>query len=630
MTRLSSLCPAAVVVVSLCAATPAAAQVALISQAEAVRPLATRVSQGDLRGAVRDDHGKPLAGAVVSAVGATSAFAVSEPDGTFVLRNLPAGPYLLRAHLKGYVPTGGRTVQVNAAVATVSVIALARLTESTDAAPVLEAGLGGSSRIDEGSTPQEPDLAEPDEVAWRLRHLRRSILKDAAFGDTPYIDRVFLDAPGGRDDALRPVNLPSGWLPEMSLDGQINLLTRSSFDRPQDLFSANGQAARGITYVSLSAPTVGGHWSMRGAMSQGDISSWILSGDYARSTPAVHQYETGVSYGTQRALGGRFDALAAVSGDGARNVGAVYAYDNWAVTPALSLAYGGKYARYDYLDDRGLLSPRVAVTLTPFHDSSVRIRASASRNEVAPGAEEFLPPSTGLWLPPERTFSPLTPRRSLTAERIDRVEVSAEREWVGDFVIGVRAFRENVDDQIVTLFGSSASNAPAGLSHYYVGSGGDFDSTGWGVRLSRDVRDGIRASVDYTQTDAEWVRPSPDSARLARVAASAVRSASERIYDLTASMESEVPSTATRVLVIYKLNSAFATADPSAERRAGLRFDVQVNQALPFMNFTGAQFELLVAVRNLFREDMRDGSVYDELLVIRPPKGVVGGLMVRF
>jgi hypothetical protein len=57
---------------------------------------------------------------------------------------------------------------------------------------------------------------------------------------------------------------------------------------------------------------------------------------------------------------------------------------------------------------------------------------------------------------------------------------------------------------------------------------------------------------------------------------------------------------------------------------------VQVNQALPFMNFGSAQWELLVAVRNMFRDDFRDGSVYDELLVIRPPKRVVGGLTVRF
>jgi len=57
---------------------------------------------------------------------------------------------------------------------------------------------------------------------------------------------------------------------------------------------------------------------------------------------------------------------------------------------------------------------------------------------------------------------------------------------------------------------------------------------------------------------------------------------------------------------------------------------VQVNQALPFLNFVTTEWEMLVAVRNLFRDPVSDGSVYDELLVVRPPKRIVGGLMVRF
>ena len=69
---------------------------------------------------------------------------------------------------------------------------------------------------------------------------------------------------------------------------------------------------------------------------------------------------------------------------------------------------------------------------------------------------------------------------------------------------------------------------------------------------------------------------------------------------------------------------------PASIARPGARFDVQVNQALPFLNFTGAQWEMLVAVRNLFRDDLLDASVYDELLVVRPPKRVVGGVTVRF
>ena len=60
------------------------------------------------------------------------------------------------------------------------------------------------------------------------------------------------------------------------------------------------------------------------------------------------------------------------------------------------------------------------------------------------------------------------------------------------------------------------------------------------------------------------------------------------------------------------------------------RFDVQVAQRLPFLSSTGADWELVVAVRNLFRDGEAIGSVYDELLVIRPPKRVVGGVLVKF
>jgi hypothetical protein len=60
------------------------------------------------------------------------------------------------------------------------------------------------------------------------------------------------------------------------------------------------------------------------------------------------------------------------------------------------------------------------------------------------------------------------------------------------------------------------------------------------------------------------------------------------------------------------------------------RFDVQVRQSLPFMNFSAARFEMLLAVRNFFREAGTDQSIYDELLVVHPPKRVVGGVALRF
>ena len=50
---------------------------------------------------------------------------------------------------------------------------------------------------------------------------------------------------------------------------------------------------------------------------------------------------------------------------------------------------------------------------------------------------------------------------------------------------------------------------------------------------------------------------------------------------------------------------------------------------LPF-GLGGTKWEVLVGVRNLFRDPNDPASVYDELLVVRPPKRVVGGFLVRF
>ena len=72
------------------------------------------------------------------------------------------------------------------------------------------------------------------------------------------------------------------------------------------------------------------------------------------------RYEAGLSYRTQRYLGGNAEALAAMS-DGSRNVGALYALRHWTIAPSVRVGYGAKYASYDYLADRGLLSPRASI-----------------------------------------------------------------------------------------------------------------------------------------------------------------------------------------------------------------------------------------------------------------------------
>ena len=589
--------------------------------------------QADLPGVVRDENGQPLEGAVVSVLGSTTAFAVSDREGRFVFRSLPPGPYLLRAHLEGYLPPRARIIQVDRSLGGPSTIELTRRVSADQAAPVLAASVGtGGADSDTTGDAGDPETHDHGEVAWRLRHLKRSVLKDATAAPVDLVkDDSFLDSPF--DQVTRAVGtstrLAAALLADLPLSGQVNFLTSASFDRPQDLFSADTGLPRGVAFVSLQAPTDHGQWTMRGATTQGDLASWILAGSYVQNAVGARRYEAGLSYGMQRYFGGNGDALAAVS-DGGRNVGAVYVYDEWTVNSVLRVHYGAKYARYDYLTDAGLFSPRTTVTITPSTSDTFRLRATVSRRAVAPGAEEFIPPPTGLWLPPERTFSPVSGRSGFTPEHVDHFEVAAEREWFGASLIGVRVFRQKVEDQLVTLFGvAPQGTAGAGLGHYYVASGGDVHTRGWGLGVSRSMSGGLRASVDYTHTDASWVRRSPDTAMLSRLAASVLRD-EERIHDVTTSVESVVPVTATRVFVIYKINTRFADTMAS-DGGVGSRFDVQLIQSLPFLGRAGAQWEMLVGVRNMFfREEQIDASAYDELLVLRAPTRVVGGVTVRF
>jgi hypothetical protein len=624
--------------------TGAAAQGA--PQRQAVTHVAS-VTPGAIHGTVQDERGAPVAGATVSALGATTVIAVSDRGGRFEMRTLTPGPYLLRAHLAGYVASRGQMVEVRPNSRASSAIALRHSAAAapTSAYPVLTAGLG-SAPDPAPATPDEPSAASPrtdddhTDLAWRLRHLRRGILKDATVpeeilvDDTPPDQAVF----GGFGRAVSsPARFTTNFFAGTPFSGQVNLLTSGSFDTPQQLFSADN-FSRSTAYLALGAP-VGDYadWTMRAALTQGDLASWILAGEYTTRAPARHRYDLGLSYSTQRYDGGNFAALRSVT-DGSRNAGAIYVFDSFAVTPRITLTYGGRYARYDYLDSRSLVSPRAALTFEPV--DHFRITGAVSRRALAPGAEEFMPRmDSGIWLPPQRTFSSLN-GRPLEAERATHVEFEMERD-IASATVSLRAFRQQISDQLVTLFGVDVPGSKAAIGHYYIADAGDVQATGVSAGARAAIAGRIHGSVEYSVARTQFTSPASPGYMLV-FAPYATRA--ERIHDVAAALETDVPETSTHVVVLYRLSNSFARPGAvdgqgapaviaqSAVDRAPLdsRFDVQVRQSLPFMDFSTAKWEMLIGVRNFFRETAPDQSVYDELLVIHPPKRVVGGLTLKF
>src|SRR5207237_10875980 len=158
------------------------------------------LAPGSIQGIVQDEKGAPVAGAMVSALGATSAFATTDRGGRFELRTLSPGPYLLRAHLSGYLASRGQIVDVRPSSRASSSIALRRAPSS----PVLAAGVAAAPVPEPAAEPATDVLStsvddDHGETAWRLRHARRSVLKDATVPEAVLAE--------GNDDAPDSIDI---------------------------------------------------------------------------------------------------------------------------------------------------------------------------------------------------------------------------------------------------------------------------------------------------------------------------------------------------------------------------------------------------------------------------------------
>lgn len=611
----------------------------------------TDSDSGRLLGMVIDGEGAPLETMLISASGrAGNAIAVCDADGRFEFRALEPGIYLLRAHLSGYTMVHRHVVEIKAGLPTLYSMRLQRTSSTTEiTSTVLAAGvasgLGKVASPDWVSRPSEfeesetinPDpkngLTEPSphdhtEKAWRLRRAKRSVLKDEAAS----LQLVNSDNAYNRVDQFgRLHGSPSGdVLNGTAVSGQFQLLTRASIDSPAALWSVD-QLPGQVAYFAIGVPVGQPEFGIQGAVTTGDSGSWVIAGSMATETFQNHALELGMSYSKQRPLR---DELSLTTANvetsnfyNDRSVASITADGTLALSSMLSVAYGATVAHHGYLENGQLLSPRAQMAVEP--TSGTRVRAAISRNMLAPGAEEFLPPSSGVWLPPERTFAPLSVTVPLTPQRTRHIEVAIEQDVGVSSVVGIRRFHQDVTGQMFTLFGVKRRMVGSVGDHYYLTNANGVNSTGWGVSFSHDLPGRLHGVVDYSATRAHW---SPWSvAGFSSDTIKESRTGTEQFHDVTTSVETEIPETATHVFILARLNTAFSQVR-AGSLAAGLntRFALRVKQTLPFAPFAGSNWAVLVDVRNLFREQVEGASVYDELLVVNPPKQFVGGLVVGF
>ena len=204
---------------------------------------------------------------MVSALGTvTVAKAITDATGFFSIDALPIGDYTLQAHRTGFLGSSRATVRVSGVPPALQRLQLRRLnspvatsgtTSPVPARPIMAAGFG----LPEGTLADQPDASETSsdttvarddhphsETAWRLRHIKRSILKDSA----PIVTVVERDgdiATGSLFERAMDsaASLATTFFTDLPFSGEVNLLTTSAF--------ATGRACSRVTCCRAASRT---------------------------------------------------------------------------------------------------------------------------------------------------------------------------------------------------------------------------------------------------------------------------------------------------------------------------------------------------------------------------------------
>jgi hypothetical protein len=555
---------------------------------------------GGLLGWVENTQGMPVAGAVISVFGkgirGGTLVTLSDSSGQFFLPSLPAGSYTLRALGRGHQPAPAQTITVLPRQDSVFTVSLRPVGEATQ-------NVADPAAVDPLVTSEDEARRE---LRWLMRHKRRSILE--------YIDESLPTGEGGSDTAPIRADLAERAASVMpALAGTFEVVAVPSLPgHDGELSAADGlTTSQGVLKLHGKMSDFG-EWRLGGLVTESEQTAWRMSAEFVLTPGEGHEIQTGTGYGTRyiRPLAGDTPGTTL----DARSVGSLFARDTWSISERWTASFGGRYSFVGFLQDGNSVDGFATMERALGKDG--RLRGSFSTKTLTPGGD-LLTLST-LAAAPMLSLARLD--ESLRAERTTRYELGVDRTF-GAATVGTFLFREGTADRLVNLHGGHASDT------LRIVNGGALTVEGIGFTMARRFGNAVSGSVAYTygRTAREGGLPGV----LPEWPGFSVESGDARYHDVVARVEAFIDLTDTRLTAYYRIN----TLDPEGVVNRPIRntrFDIRLTQGLPFLQpLTRADWELLVAVRNLFYEDFEGGTL-DELAVLHAPKRVMGGFAVKF
>ena len=560
---------------------------------------------GGVLGWVENTQGMPVAGAVISLFGrgihGGSLVTLSDTTGQFFLPSLPAGSYTLRALGRGHEPAPAQTITVLPQKDSVFTVSLTPVGESGE--PADEDVATDRDRAEADRT-----VAAREELKWLLRHKRRSVLEyrdDEAVADGPAESPVL-----GKDLAERvAVYVPA-------LAGTFEIVATPAVIGDDGVLTlAEGvPTSRGVLRLHGKMADIG-EWRLGGLVTESENTAWRMAAEFVLTPGGGHEIQTGGGYGT------RYVRPLAGEGPGAtldaRSVGSLFAHDTWRVSEGWTAGFGARYSYVGFLQDANSVDGYASLERALGREG--RIQGSVTVRTLAPGGD-LLTLSTLAAAP---VLGLARVDDALRAERTTRYELGVDRS-AGGTTVGAFVYREDVADQLVNLHGAAAND------RLQIVNGGGRSVQGVGMTLARRFGRSVSGSLAYSYGRASRQGEGTTTSLLRDVPGFSADFTEAGFHDLVARLETFIDTTDTRLTAYYRVNTLDPQGDATSRSVTSARFDIRLTQGLPFLQpLTRADWELLVAVRNLFYDDL-EGGMLDEVAVLHPPKRVMGGFAVRF
>ena len=384
-----------------------------------------------------------------------------------------------------------------------------------------------------------------------------------------------------------------------------------------------------------------GAWSFNGNIIDGDINSYMATGD-VEYLMFGHRIGATVSANDlvfvrnpellDRQLLRRFiqtSDLPELEDESKLWMASVDLRDEWQPFEKLVLNYGTRVDYYGYLNQPIGYSPRFEASYQVAPE--LAFRGVYYRNQSAPGNYYLQPEDVHPYIH-NVAFVPYSDE--LIPETTQGFETGID---VGnaDYRLSILYHQESVANKIATVDISNtkvSENIIAGRP-FVILNATDLDSRGMEVQVTRRISPVLAAVATYRLNVTLPVAIIEKGTYNHRNLYFKEGDSLESFHDLQAGILARIPATQTQVHADWKWSSGTPLIFGNGDHKMPLSaIDVEVHQSIPVSLFSQSELQLMLAVKNLLDQNPDDSGNADfqRALLYNVPRVVAGGLMLKF